>query len=54
MLRKPYQKNGILKPYVIKCVNLNGIEYRPANYLSDTSTSALFVNLHPKTVYLCT
>ena len=50
--KEPYLKNGILKPYVVKCANLNGSEYHPANNLSDTSTSALFVNLHPKTVYL--
>ena len=52
--KEPYLKNRILKTYVVKCVNLNGIEYHPTNNLLDTITSALFINLNPKTVYKCT
>ena len=45
--------HGILKPYEVKCYNMDGAVSRSANALTNTSTSALILVLQPFHKYTC-
>ena len=50
---KPHPQNGILKPYEVKCYDMDGVVSWSANALTNTSTSALILGLKPFNEYTC-
>ena len=50
---EPNPPNGILKPYVVKCYNVDGVVSWSTNALTNTTTSALILGLQPYYEYTC-